>query len=214
MSVATKFGSAYVDSQGYLRVSSMKEGNHNKLVHRLMFEDFYQIKLPKHIHIHHEDGNKLNNEIWNLVPLTNSEHSFLHHKGAIFTEERCKNISDAKKGHKHSEEAKQKMKIAKLGKSQPKQMMVNRSKSRNKIGLFRVYKSQNKSCKQGWDYCYNYVENKKRKELHSVDIFKLRKKVIEKGLPWIIVDEEKVKRAFDEKTADRIIHTIQSETYD
>jgi len=26
--------------------------------------------------------------------------------------------------------------------------------------------------------------------------------------------EEKVKRAFDEKTADRIIHTIQSETYD
>jgi hypothetical protein len=28
MSVATKFGKAYVDSQGYLRISSIKEGNH------------------------------------------------------------------------------------------------------------------------------------------------------------------------------------------
>jgi hypothetical protein len=85
--------------------------------------------------------------------------------------------------------------------------------SQGYLRIFRVFKSQNKSCKKGWDYCYNYVENKKRKELHSVDIFKLRKKVIEKGLPWIIVDEEKVKRAFDEKTAERIVNTIQSEAY-
>lgn len=209
MSVATKFGRAYVDSQGYLRISSIKEGNHNQFLHRLVFEDFYQIKLPTHIHIHHEDGNKLNNEIWNLIPMTNSEHSIMHHTGVKFSKERCKKISEARKGFKYSEESKQKMREAKIGKKQSLEMMLNRSRTQNKLGIFRVFISQNKSCKKGWDYCYNYVENKKRKELHSVDIFKLRKKVIEKGLPWLIVDEEKVKRAFDEKTAENIINSIQ-----
>ena len=187
----------------------MKEGNHNKLVHRLTFEDFYQTELPEDWVIHHEDGNKLNNEIWNLVPMTNTEHSVMHHTGVKFTKERCKNISEAKKGFKFSEESKQKMRDAKIGKKQPLQMIINRSKTSNKLGLFRVFISKNKSCKQGWDYCYNYVDNGKRKELHSVDIFKLRQKVLDKGLEWIVVDEEKVKLHFDESTARGILEAIR-----
>ena len=208
MSVKTKFGTAYKDHHGYMRISSVKEGNHNKLVHRLVFEDFYKIKLPSDVIIHHNDGDKTNNEIWNLIPLTNEEHSRMHHTGAVFTEERCRRISEAKKGFKYSEESKQKMREAKLGKRQPLEMVVNRSRTNNKMGLFRVFKSQNKSCKQGFDYCYNYTENNKRKEIHSIDILKLKKRVIEKGLPWIVVDENKLKLEFGDVLAKKILEAI------
>ena len=79
-SIQTKYGRANINEYGYYRINSSKEGNHLKLLHRLIFEDFYNIKLPSHIEIHHEDGNKLNNEIWNLVPMTKSEHIKLHIK--------------------------------------------------------------------------------------------------------------------------------------
>lgn len=78
--IHTKFGIAGISTDGYYRVSSMKEGNFKKLLHRLVFEDFYQIKLPEDWVIHHEDGNKLNNEIWNLVPMTRIEHAAMHMK--------------------------------------------------------------------------------------------------------------------------------------
>lgn len=196
----------------------MKEGNHNKLVHRLVFEDFYKVNLDEFFDekmiIHHEDGNRLNNNIWNLVPMTNQDHSVMHHTGVKFSEERCKRISESKKGFKYSEESKQKMREAKIGKKQPLSMMINRAKSMNKIGLFRVFKAQNKSCKQGFDYCYNYVENGKRKELHSVNILKLRRKVIERGLDWIVIDENKVIDEFGIELADRIIDTLNNDTYE
>ena len=76
--IQTKYGKARINEYGYYRINSSIEGNHLKLLHRLVFEDFYNIKLPSHIEIHHEDGNKLNNEIWNLVPMTKSEHMKLH----------------------------------------------------------------------------------------------------------------------------------------
>lgn len=196
----------------------MKEGNHNKLVHRLVFEDFYKVNLDEFFDekmiIHHDDGDRLNNNIWNLVPMTNQDHSVMHHTGVKFSEERCKRISESKKGFKYSEESKQKMREAKIGKKQPLSMMINRAKSMNKIGLFRVFKAQNKSCKQGFDYCYNYVENGKRKELHSVNILKLRRKVIERGLDWIVIDENKVMDEFGIEMTNRILDTISDDSYD
>ena len=57
---------------------------------------------------------------------------------------------------------------------------------------------------------YNYTEDGKRKELHSVDILKLKKKVIQKGLPWIILDEEKLKANFDET----LIIAISEDSYE
>lgn len=198
MSIKTKFGTAYVNSSGYLVISSWKEGNCNKFVHRLVFEDFYQTKLPENIVIHHIDGNKLNNEIWNLEPMTNAEHSAMHQRGVKFTKERCKNISKAKKGFKFTEESKQKMRDAKIGKRQSMETIIARSKTCNTTGIFRVYIRKNKSCKQGWNYCYNYTENGKRKELHSIDIHKLKQKVISKGLDWIILDETKANKILNE----------------
>ena len=68
--IQTKYGTARISRDGYFRIISGKEGNYGKHLHRLIFEDFYKIKLPKHIQIHHDDGDKLNNNIWNLIPLS------------------------------------------------------------------------------------------------------------------------------------------------
>ena len=82
MSINTKYGTVKINEYGYYRVTSKKEGNCLKLLHRLIFEDYYNIDLdeefPEGIIIHHEDGNKLNNEIWNLVPMTTNEHTAFH----------------------------------------------------------------------------------------------------------------------------------------
>ena len=95
MTVQTKYGTAGISDDGYYRIYSKKEGNHMKLLHRLIFEDFYQTELPSDWIIHHEDGNKLNNEIWNLIPMTKQEHVEIHHKGKIVSFESRKKISKA-----------------------------------------------------------------------------------------------------------------------
>ena len=50
----TKFGIAKVDRE-YFRISSSKEGNYQKYLHRLIFEDFYGIEVPDGFVVHHKD---------------------------------------------------------------------------------------------------------------------------------------------------------------
>lgn len=76
--IETQFGIAIQNKYGYYQIKSRKEGNHNKYLHRLIFENFYGIKLLSNIHIHHLDEDKSNNEIWNLIPMTKQEHNSLH----------------------------------------------------------------------------------------------------------------------------------------
>ena len=83
--IETKFGIANLDADGYYHITSRKEGNNGKYLHRLIFEDFYQTTIPNNWIIHHDDGNKLNNEIWNLVPMTRAEHVAIHKKGVNST---------------------------------------------------------------------------------------------------------------------------------
>ena len=98
--------------------------------------------------IHHIDKNKLNNSLSNLVYLTPSEHTKIHSKGKILSEETKRKMSEAKKGEKHplygkplSEETKRKMSEAlkgnknMLGKhhtEETKQKMRNSLKGLNK----------------------------------------------------------------------------------
>ena len=56
--VHTKWGSARVNKKGYYQISSRKEGNRGKYLHRLIYEDFWGVNLPKQIHIHHKNGDK------------------------------------------------------------------------------------------------------------------------------------------------------------
>ena len=155
--IQTKFGTAVPDDRGYYWISSRAEGNHRRLLHRLVFEDFYQIKLPKHIHIHHLDEDKSNNEIWNLIPMTPAEHNKLHHCGRISS------IKD----------------------------MIVKSISKNSSGYFRVSKIRRKAMKQGFFWAYQYYDkNNVRRNIRSVDIKKLEKKVKENGLPWFKITDK------------------------
>ena len=61
----TKFGNAKINCRGYLAITSRKEGNNAKKLHRLMWEDFYG-EIPEGYVIHHKNGNKLDNCILNL----------------------------------------------------------------------------------------------------------------------------------------------------
>lgn len=46
--------------------------------HRLIWEEFYKVCLLPWIHIHHKDGNRSNNNIFNLQPLYNKYHISIH----------------------------------------------------------------------------------------------------------------------------------------
>lgn len=160
----TKYGTVRINNKGYYQITSGKEGNHGKLLHRLVWEDFYGRPVPKGYNIHHIDGNPLNNEIWNLQCCERGKHMSFHTKGR-----KGKNnpyYSNPNNYH-HSEESKQKI-----------------SEARNTSGYFRVYKNKNKECKQGFIWCYQYFDNGKNKRIASVDIKKLEEKVKAKGLPW------------------------------
>ena len=74
----TKFGNAYKRRDGYYQISS---GIHQgKLLHRLIYEDYYG-SIPKGFQVHHKDGDKTNNNPENLMILSKSNHHSLHMKG-------------------------------------------------------------------------------------------------------------------------------------
>lgn len=165
--ISTKYGSAKSYKNGYYRITSRKEGNHSKLLHRLIFEDYYQIDLdkefPNGIIIHHNDEDKSNNHIWNLIPMTRNEHMVLHQTG-----------------EKHNM----------YGKSLQEGIKLKISESQNKNGLFRVHKHKEPTCKQGFYWEYRYIKNGKSHSICRVDINKLKKTVLEKGLSWIELSED------------------------
>lgn len=78
----TKFGTAKV-VEGYYKITSGKEGNNNKGLHRLIYENFYSVELPAQIDIHHKDNNKLNNCICNLEALTHADHAASHYEDRL-----------------------------------------------------------------------------------------------------------------------------------
>lgn len=94
--VQTKFGTATLCNDGYYHITSRKEGNNGKKLCRLIFEDFYNITLPTEIQIHHHDGNRTNDNIWNLIPLTAEEHTTLHNNKREYTDEFKLNASKSK----------------------------------------------------------------------------------------------------------------------
>lgn len=65
----------------------------------------------------------------------------------------------------------------------------------NTTGFYKVTKRKDNSCKQGFIWCYRYGVNSQRKYILSTDLNKLKKKVLEQGLKWQIIDEEKAKQS-------------------
>lgn len=164
----TKYGNARIYN-GYYTITSSKEGNNGKRLHRLIFEDYHNCKLDESDVIHHIDGDPLNNHPANLICMSRKAHNILHNKNKQNPEhsERMSGDNNPMYNKNHSEENKMKM-----------------SEARNISGYYRVYKEKKKSCKQGYIWTYKYYEDHKYKTISSVDIKKLEEKVKAKGLKW------------------------------
>lgn len=190
-SITTKFGTARIVKSGYWQISSSKEGNNGKKLHILLFEDYYKCTSLTWAVIHHKDRNKLNNRYDNLELMTREEHTSLHQRGKKFSDEHRRKIREALKGKNnpwygkhHSDESKRKIGLGNKGKIVSEETKRKISESRNKSGYLNVSKHKDKTCKQGFTWRYIYYENGKRKEISSVDIEELEKKVRGKGLKW------------------------------
>lgn len=233
----TEWGTAKLQKTGYYRITSKKEGYANKHLHRLIFEKFYGMDIPKGFVIHHKNENKEDNCILNLQLMSKKQHQLHHnggnkhwtynnpmsietrrkiseagkgrivsdetkkkisqfHKGRKRSVETCKRISESKKGKKLSEDHKLKLSEAHKGhihsKEQKEKIGKSISKSQTSTGIYRVSKHKNKNVKQGFVWRYIYRVNGKVKEIVSIDIEKLKQKVLDKGLDWIIFDESKI----------------------
>ena len=94
-SISTKFGRAKINQYGYWQISSSKEGNDGKLLHRLIYEDYHKCTVFPNAIIHHKDENKLNNNPKNLEIISKADHNRLHK-----TNNSVKHNSH--KPHKHS----------------------------------------------------------------------------------------------------------------
>ena len=188
MTIKTKFGTANIGANGYYKITTSKEGNNNKLLHRLIYESFWNVKLPREVHIHHKDGNKHNNCILNLEALLASDHIRLH--GLNQSKETRRKISEAGKGRIVSEATRKKISDAKTGTIFSEETRKNMSKSQNTTGYFRVSKQLDPKMKKGYRWRYCYTENYKQKCIKSVDLDLLKDKVIAKGLPWIKLDNK------------------------
>lgn len=76
--VVTKFGNAKIDKNGYYRITSGKEGNNGKFLHRLIWEDYYGKPFPDGYDIHHINMVKTDNRIQNLQCVEHSLHVRFH----------------------------------------------------------------------------------------------------------------------------------------
>lgn len=75
--------------------------------------------------------------------------------------------------------------IHKKNKPQSLESNTKRSKTQSQDSNYlRVSKKRDPRYKKGFTWRYCYYENGKQKNISSVDIKKLEKKVREKGLPW------------------------------
>ena len=159
ITINTKFGRAKLDEWGYYFITSRKEGNHLKFLHRLIWEDFYGFKIPKGYHIHHKNGNKTDNCILNLQLIKEYDHYLIHFLGE----------NSYWHGKSHSMDSKLKM-----------------SKSKNTTGYYRVTKLKSKKYKAGYCYAYQWInEDGRTRRIRAKDIETLKKRVLDRNLEWI-----------------------------
>ena len=99
----TKFGTAKLRKDGYYVISA--GSNQNKMLHRLIWEDFWSCEIPDGYVIHHRNHIKTDNCILNLQLMERMEHNKLHGS----SEDTKLKISDAHIGKSLSEETKRKI---------------------------------------------------------------------------------------------------------
>ena len=117
--------------------------------------------------------------------------------GGLFSEETRKKISEALKGENNPNYGKKNPELSKrnsqnigpnnpfYGKHHSEETKRKMSVSRNSTAYRRVSLVICPDCKSGKKYRYRYYnDDGNRKEISSVNLEKLKEKVLEKGLPW------------------------------
>lgn len=160
------------------------------------------IYKPIHIlppHLTNEDLNGLEilyiqalNPFYNF---TNGGEGVLGYK---HSKEALEKLSKSKLGEKNPnygkpmlEETKERLRQINLGRKHRLEDKIKIGNSRNVTGFLNVSLEEGKTYKKGYTYRYRYYDGGKRKSIGSVSILKLRDMVKEKGLDWIVTDEEK-----------------------
>jgi hypothetical protein len=182
--ISTKFGNARLNKRGYYIISSKKECNNRKKLHRLIYEDYYKVSLLDYVDVHHIDGDKTNNDINNLELLTHEEHSRQHMLGdrnPMKSKEARLKLSQSRKGKDYlsAEQRYNKTKV--------------QAERHNVLGLFRVSKVVCTQCNSNYRYYYNYQNNGKKIGFTSINLLKLKNKVIENGFEWCVVNEDRAR---------------------
>ena len=158
--IKTKFGNAKISRDGYYQITSTKESNNKKFLHRLVWEDWYGKPIPSNCVIHHLNNCKIDNRIQNLQCVPKNVHDKFHRR------------MDNRTGSNNPF----------YDKEHSLDSNIQHSLKTNSTGYFRVTMDRTRQGKP--QYVYRYYENKKPKKLKSISIVELEKKVKEKNLEW------------------------------
>lgn len=88
--------------------------------------------------------------------------------------------------------------IAKKSIEDNKINMGNYNKNKNKTGVIHLNKTKNPIYKQGFTWNYQIKNNHDPHSLNSIDLLDLKEKVIKKGLPWEVIDNESYEKCLKE----------------
>lgn len=88
------------------------------------------------------------------------------------------------------------IKLHHIGSKRTDETKMKMCNTRTNTGLLRVNKWSCNKCSQGYRWVYRYNENGKVKTISSMDIAILKKRVLDTGLKWEILDYNKVKEVF------------------
>lgn len=211
--ITTKYGNARVDDVGYYSIINIKEGFKDRRLHRLIYEDSHKVTILPGNHIHHKDGNKLNNEINNLELLTHSEHSKIHradkigenapHYGKKHSEEAKIKMSKSQTGRKHTAETRDKISKSHKGKIISEETRkkigeklrsrecsfeerLRKSKVSNTSGIMNVCIKKDSRTRSGLVCSYQQkIKGKKNVHISATTLDVLKERVIAKGFDWI-----------------------------
>ena len=109
-------GGRSISSDGYVIVYCKGHPYANRVKEeRLVIEkNLGRHLLPTEI-IHHKNGNKIDNRLENLQILSRSDHSSLHNKGRLHSEEVKRKMSESHRGKLYSDKTKRKMSESQKG---------------------------------------------------------------------------------------------------
>ena len=131
-------------------------------------------------------------------------------KGRKMYEENKKLMSQRMKGRKLSQNQINAIKKTHTGKNVSLETRMKMSETQNTTGFFRVHIHKCEQCEQGFRYFYQYRKDNKPKTITSINLLKLKNKVISEGLPWKITDEEKAKKTMQNYRSSHKTKLIES----